>query len=727
MKRIAVVVLGVAVATAVLASPSRAVAPVDTVTSGLAQGPVAKPQEASSPAAIYVPADDLAKQLRDKMPYISQGPSVVGNDLVWTVNVAPMRLKAKQGFSLLDRVGGQVLISKSGVDIAGIAFESASAGKTLLSKPIASRLITKAGDQEFRVSLPETIAAELRALPPSKLIHRVGVSVWNDKDTNAATRGYDRRQMTNSLMPPAIGNYLASRRTAPAGVGSQQTNTPGTIVIYNGSPFDLNVYGNAVQCQVPFWFTPSEYVNGRPQTTLASNTSLETFGVSQVQGSSGVSYWYVPQNIADAAAQHPSDIVGKQALDAISEGALVKNITGNFARGLGTAFRSFSVGLILDGVFGTIAALSSGDNQCIDAGSAMTFAWSNANVGANQTAGSVNYWVPTFNRTSPMMGVPPTSIPMVAPGSPLTGYNATTANGLAVTPAVLQRELGMGGTVTLATMNTAPKGAPVGSSCVYNNQQVGNPSSSNPNEQYGSSSLGGGSTVDWGPCVSTTVSTDADYNATNYMVSGPGDTLMNRGFTLMIGYSTTAYATAGPSPALPSTTAATASACVATTAPCAFLEPATGSTPPVMGCTPGTWNMLTPWSGTNPSMNLSSPPSAYNASSELTMQIGFTGVTAAGAPVTMFAPGNLGGSVNSSFSPSAVNEWQLTRTNLAAVQQALGGSGGYVTQWLCVMTAESSIPSGIPQSSTAMNLGWYGVPVVVPIANPAGNVLSPPS
>jgi len=276
-------------------------------------------------------------------------------------------------------------------------------------------------------------------------------------------------------------------------------------------------------------------------------------------------------------------------------------------------------------------------------------------------------------------------------------------------------------------MNTAPKGAPVGSSCVYNNQQVGNPSSSNPNEQYGSSSLGGGSTVDWGPCVSTTVSTDADYNATNYMVSGPGDTLMNRGFTLMIGYSTTAYATAGPSPALPSTTAATASACVATTAPCAFLEPATGSTPPVMGCTPGTWNMLTPWSGTNPSMNLSSPPSAYNASSELTMQIGFTGVTAAGAPVTMFAPGNLGGSVNSSFSPSAVNEWQLTRTNLAAVQQALGGSGGYVTQWLCVMTAESSIPSGIPQSSTAMNLGWYGVPVVVPIANPAGNVLSPPA
>lgn len=202
---------------------------------------------------------------------------------------------------------------------------------------------------------------------------------------------------------------------------------------------------------------------------------------------------------------------------------------------------------------------------------------------------------------------------------------------------------------------------------------------------------------------------------------------MNRGVTLMIGYSTTAYSTAGPSPAAPPTTAASAAACVGTAAPCAYLQPSSGGAPPVVGCTPGTWNMLTPWSGANPSMNLSSPPSAYNASSVLNTQVGFTGVTATGSPVTMFAPANLGGSVTSSFSPSAVNAWQMSPANLAAVQQALGGAGGYVTQWLCVMTAKSSIPSGIPASSTAMNLGWYGVPVIVPIDNPAGNVLSPPA
>lgn len=730
MKRIMMAVFTIAIGVSLVATPSMAVTPVTPVGVPTADGDI---------GAIYVPADDLsqdadalAQRLRDKMPYISQAPTLVGNDLVWTVNVSPMRLKAKKGVSLLDRLGGQVTISKPGVDIAGIAFEGDSAGKVLFSKTVASRFITKDGDQQVRVTLPKDVAAQLRSLPKSKLIHRVLVSMWNDKDTNAATPGHDRRQLTNTLIPPAIADYLASRRATvkPGSTRraagdiirrSQGTNTPGTIVIYNGSPFNLSVAGNAVQCQVPFsWL-------GGGANTLASNTSMELFGVSQVQGNSGTSYWYQAANGVNAAAQKPGNAVSSAALDAMSEGSLVKNITGSFSRGLSVTFSSFAVGLVLDGVFGAIAAISSGNNQCVDAGSAMTFAWSNTSVGANQTTGNVNYWVPSFNRTSNMMGVPPTSIPVVAPGSPLTGYNATSANGLAASPAVLQRELGLGGTITLATKNTGDKGKPVGSSCVYTNQQVGNPSSSNPNSQYGSSSLGGGSTAYWGPCVNTTVNTKADYNATNYNVSGPGEDLMNRGVTLMIGYSTTAYSTAGPSPVASPTTAASAAACVGTAAPCAYLQPASGGAPPVVGCTPGTWNMLTPWSGANPSMNLSSPPSAYNASSVLNTQVGFTGVTATGSPVTMFAPANLGGSVTSSFSPSAVNAWQMSPANLAAVQQALGGAGGYVTQWLCVMTAKSSIPSGIPASSTAMNLGWYGVPVIVPIDNPAGNVLSPPA
>lgn len=725
MKRI-VLATSVAIAvTSLVAAPSLAVAPVDSAMTGTARPLVTGAQVGASPAAIYVPADDLAKQLRDKMPFISAGPSVVGNDLVWTVNIAPMRVKAKKGFSRLDRVGGHVRVSKPGVDIANIAFEGKGAGRTLFAKEVPPRLITKAGDQQFSVTLPANVAAELRALPKSKLIHRVGVSVWNDKDTNAATPGYDRTQLTNSFLHPSISTYLASRRPGASGVRStQSSNTPGTIVVYNGSPFDLNVSGSAVQCQVPFaWFSGS----GSGAGTLASNSSLELFSVSQVQGDSGDSYWYAPQDVVDMNAQRPSNDVGAQALKSIGAGILVNHITDNFAKGIRAAVSAFSVGLILKGVIGTIAALSDGNNQCIDAGSAMTFAWSNASVGSSQTAGNVNYWVPTFNRTSAMGGVPPTSIPAVSVGSPLTGYNATSANGLAVSPEVLQRELGLGGTVTLATRNTGNKGAPVGSNCVYTDQQTGNPSSSNYNTVYGSSSLGGGSTADWGPCVSTTVSTGSNYNTDNYYVDGPGVDLMNRGMTLMVGYSTTAYATAGPSPALPVTTAASAADCVKTTRPCTFVQAATTTMSPVVGCTPGTWNMLTPWSPSNPSMNLSSPPSAYQAYSELMTQLGFTGVTATGTPVTMFVPADLGGRNLTSFSPSAVSEWQLTPSIVAGVQQALGGAGGYVTQWLCVMTAESSIPAGILPPATSMNLGWYGVPVVAPIPNPPGNVLSPPA
>lgn len=195
----------------------------------------------------------------------------------------------------------------------------------------------------------------------------------------------------------------------------------------------------------------------------------------------------------------------------------------------------------------------------------------------------------------------------------------------------------------------------------------------------------------------------------------------------MIGYSTTAYATAGPSPAVAKpTTASNAASCVATATPCAFYQPAAGSTAPEFGCTPGTWNMLTPWSSTTPTMNLSRPPSAYKAASELTMQLAFTGVRANGTTGTFFAPPSQGGNVTSSFSPSAVNVWAMTPARLAAVQQVLG-AGGYVTKWLCVMTAATTIPSGIPPASTAMNLGWYGVPAIASVPNPPGNVVSPPS
>ena len=276
----------------------------------------------------------------------------------------------------------------------------------------------------------------------------------------------------------------------------------------------------------------------------------------------------------------------------------------------------------------------------------------------------------------------------------------------------------------MATLNSNQQnGSYNGFWCNYSNQQIGNPNSSTPTSQYGASSLGGGTTASWGPCVATTY-----YQGQTYTGNSPGSFISEaEGFSFMIGYSTTAYNTAGPSPAISQpTTAASSTACIATSTPCAFYTPAAASSPPIFGCTPGTWNMLTPWSSTTPTMNLSSPPSAYKASSELAMQLAFTGVTSSGTTGTYFAPPDLGGNVTSSFSPTAVNVWQMTPANLAAVQRVLG-AGGYVKEWLCVMTAATTIPSGIPTTSTAMNLGWYGVPTVVPFTNPPGNPLSPPA
>ena len=107
------------------------------------------------------------------------------------------------------------------------------------------------------------------------------------------------------------------------------------------------------------------------------------------------------------------------------------------------------------------------------------------------------------------------------------------------------------------------------------------------------------------------------------------------------------------------------------------------------------------------------------------MQLGYTGTMADGTQGLFYAPPSIGGSITGSFSPTTVNLWQLTEPNLAAVQQSLGGPGGTVNEWVCVLTASSSIPGGIPPSATAMNLGWYGVPVIASVPNPVGASLAP--
>lgn len=737
MKRFLIAACTIAVATTLVATPSMAGA--------RSVGSVVSAAD-SDPNVPYVPADDssqdaneLAQRLRDKMPFISEAPKLVGNDLVWEVDISPMRLTYKKGVSLLDRVRGTVYVSAPGVDMR-YELPGASGKKPIFEKVVPSRLVTKAGAQKFRMKLPSSVAAQLRKVPKSALGSRVAVVMWNDKDIDAAHPGYDRMQMTHSNVPTKVAKYLEGRRTAVESSGwrrsapkaslwrslsvslpSKNTQvTPTSLVIYNGSPFDVDVAFSSVQCNA--FSAPSNQGTLVLPSSLASGASAEWWNFGQIEGNQ----WYEGNlETVQESAHGTSEALTEASFEALKMGSIVNHATNSFAKGLATFGASLAIGLVASGLKAAIAKAKNENEACTNAGTAMSLSWTNVGLGATQTAGNISYWVPSFNRTANMVGVPPTSVPVVAPGSPLTGYNATSQNGLAAAPQVLTKELGLGGTVTLATLNSDQQnGSYNGFWCNYSDQQTGNPNSTTSTSEYGNSSLGGGTTASWGPCVATYYQNGQDKRkgySNKWLVEAEG-------FTFMIGYSTTAYNTAGPYPTTPQpTTAASAAACIATNTPCAFYTPAAGGAPATLGCTPGTWNMLTPWSTSSPTVSLSSMPSSYQASSELNMQLAYTGITASGTPGTFFAPPSIGGSITSSFSPTTVNLWQLTPANLAAVQQSLGGPGGYVTEWACVMTAATSIPSGIPPSATAMNLGWYGVPVVVPMPNPVGNVLSPPA
>ena len=160
----------VAVSTSLLISPSLA-APVAAADSGSGSTQDSGTgNTGDGAAAIDTAANALAQRLRDKMPYISKQPTLVGNDVVWTVDVSPMRLKAKKGFSLLDRVGGSLSVSKPGVHVG-------EQDGNLLTKTVAPRLITKNGAQVFRVTLPKAVADDLRQLSPVDFRRRVGVDM----------------------------------------------------------------------------------------------------------------------------------------------------------------------------------------------------------------------------------------------------------------------------------------------------------------------------------------------------------------------------------------------------------------------------------------------------------------------------------------------------------------------------------------------------------------------
>jgi hypothetical protein len=86
--------------------------------------------------------------------------------------------------------------------------------------------------------------------------------------------------------------------------------------------------------------------------------------------------------------------------------------------------------------------------------------------------------------------------------------------------------------------------------------------------------------------------------------------------------------------------------------------------------------------------------------------------------------------VVSSFSPSTNNPFPISPAAMSLIQNSLGGPGSYVTQWHCVLGASTTLPTGINQlapAAVAMNLVWTGTPVAASVANPAGNILSPPA
>lgn len=98
MKRFLISAFAIAITIPLAAAPSMAVTSsagfeVPVVDSEAVYAPAADPVVASGPAGDQAEkADARAQRLRDKMPFISKLPSLVGNDIVWKVDISPMRV-----------------------------------------------------------------------------------------------------------------------------------------------------------------------------------------------------------------------------------------------------------------------------------------------------------------------------------------------------------------------------------------------------------------------------------------------------------------------------------------------------------------------------------------------------------------------------------------------------------------------------------------------------------
>ncbi|MCX6413491.1 MAG: hypothetical protein NTU77_02610, partial [Actinobacteria bacterium] len=453
------------------------------------------------------------------------------------------------------------------------------------------------------MKLPRKVADSLRKVPKKRLSERVKVMLWHDKDTNPSIGGFEVRQFAAAFTSPSTpAKKKAKPRETRSGTRSifmeeptPVAPVPAPFALFNGSPFDLTVTVTAVQCTTGTAVTNQVIPAGTTfmwdQQALLANSQDYNSNPSETASDSLNEAF----TSADEAAQ-----VGLEA-----------GIAHGVSKGVLTAGAFVAVDLVSVGVKALIAA---GKANCTNSGSAWQINWTATDVNPSQTPGNINYWVPAYGSTASLGGVPTSNLPVTTGMgvTPLTAYNATSDNGLAVTPAQLQSQLYSTGSLVMAMLNKNVQSySPVGCGniasnpctavydCNLSNQEQTNPASTSTTTNFGASAFTGGISADWSACSG---STQMQY--TNSGKSNPDANvayIMSVGNTVLLGFGNTTITKGGPYAAGTATSAASVGLCAATAAPCitAASVPGTSSTTAdssvSTGCTVGDWNFATPW------------------------------------------------------------------------------------------------------------------------------------
>ena len=667
------------------------------------------------------------------MPVVVFDPSLKGNVLSFKVKATAWRTATRNSTAAVDRLGGRLQISRKGVDLRFPSrdTQTKSGDLYLMNKAIPTRVINRDGTFTISAKLPRKVADSLRKVPKKRLSERVNVMLWHDKDTNPNIGGFEVRQFATAFSLPGTP---AKKKAKPRETRSVTRSffmeeptpvapVPAPFALFNGSPFDLTVTVTAVQCTTGTAVTNQVIPAGTTfmwdqQAWLAGNSYYNENPSATAEDSLNDSF-----ASADEAAQ-----VGLEA--SIAHGA---------SKGVLTAGAFVAVDLVSAGVKALIAA---GKANCTNSGSAWQINWTATDVNPSQTAGNINYWVPAYGSTASLGGVPTSNLPVTTGMgvTPFTAYNATSANGLAVTPAQLQSQLYSTGSLVMAMLNKnvqsySPSGCGSANNpctavydCNLSNQEQTNPASTSTSTNFGASAFTGGISADWSAC-----SGSEQMAYTNKGAQDPDQSVafvMSVGNTVLLGLGNTTITKGGPYAAGTATSAASVGLCAATAAPCitAASVPGTSSTTAdssvSTGCTVGDWNFATPWNAKT--YSLSNPPASYSSVNQMASQLAYRGVSSSGASMIYALPTNVSAStITGGFSPTGSNLWMLTNSDLQQIQNTI--PGGYVSQWGCVMSANTQIPQGLTGgANNALNLNWNGTPVTAWINNPAGNLTSPP-